>query len=285
MNRKPNTNRKHTAISDGIPSIEVQVANLAAQLEILRSQVRQAQQLASLGTAAAMMAHEVNNLLTPILAYADSALQSDDIAFAKKALTVTARNARMLISMSGRMLELGAAKPQQREKADVRQAVVDGLASMCRDLEKDGITVAMNIEEGLCALADPLQLRQILFNLFLNAQEAMSAGHSGRLVVSAGKSPNLARGAHSNGNDPTAANDLVLIEVRNTGPAIPAEMLPNIFEPFQSSKPAVRNGKVRCSGLGLALVRDLVQENNGTIEVTSNAQSGTTFRICLPGTD
>lgn len=286
MIRQPPPKQNSTkAPATSTHSVESQVARLAAQLEVLRLQVRQAQQLASLGTAAAMMAHEVNNLLTPILAYADSALQSNELAFAKKALTVTARNARMLISMSGRMLELGAAKPQHREKSDVRQAVVDGLASMCRDLEKDGISVAITIEEGLCVLADPLQLRQILFNLFLNAQEAMSAGHSGRLVVSGCKSLNQVPCAHSNGKNPSAANDLVLIEVRNTGPAIPSDLLPIIFEPFQSSKPAMKNGKVRCSGLGLALVRDLVQENDGTIEVTSNEQAGTTFRISLPGSD
>ena len=269
MIRQPPSQRKTPKESAApVLSIDDRFAVLTAQFDTLKAQVRQAQQLASLGTAAAMIAHEVNNLLTPILAYADSALQSNDLEFAKKALGVTARNARMLISMSGRMLELGAAKPQQREKTDLRQAVTEALASMCRDLEKDGISFAMKIEEGLCVLADPLQLRQILFNLFLNAREAMTAGHSGRVTVTASAG---------------SANHIV-IEIRNTGPAIPPELLPNIFEPFQSSKPALQNGKVRCSGLGLALVRDLVQENSGTIEVTSTEQTGTTFRISLPTT-
>ncbi len=267
MIRQPPSKRQPAKQSaNSSPSVEERFANLGAQFEILKAQVRQAQQLASLGTAAAMIAHEVNNLLTPILAYADSALQSNDLEFAKKALGVTARNARMLISMSGRMLELGAAKPQQREKTDIRQAVTEALASMCRDLEKDGVTFAMKIEEGYCVLADPLQLRQILFNLFLNAREAMAAGHSGRITVTA----------------TTGSENQIVIEVRNTGPAIPPELLPNIFEPFQSSKPALQNGKMRCSGLGLALVRDFVHENSGTIDVTSTEQTGTTFKISLP---
>jgi|CXWL01.1.fsa_nt_gi signal transduction histidine kinase len=284
MTRQSPSQRKAAKESASpVRSIDDRFAVLTAQFETLKAQVRQAQQLASLGTAAAMIAHEVNNLLTPILAYADSALQSNDIEFAKKALGVTARNARMLISMSGRMLELGAAKPQQREKTDLRQAVTEALASMCRDLEKDGISFAMKIEEGLCVLADPLQLRQILFNLFLNAREAMAAGHSGRMTVTA----NRQQGNRATRQDDDAypIGNCVVIEVRNTGPAIPPELLPNIFEAFQSSKPARQNGKVRCSGLGLALVRDLVHENNGTIDVTSTEQTGTTFKISLPTVD
>lgn len=265
-------------------SIDERFSALLAQFELLKTQVHQAQQLATLGTAAATFAHEVNNLLTPILSYAETAIQANDIEFSKKALTVVVRNVRMLIAMSGRMLEIGAAKPHELEKTDVRLAVTEALASMCRDLEKDGITFSMNIEEGVQVLADPLQLRQILFNLFLNAQEAMAPVHSGRLVVSTRRGPQIqANGKqHQPGSDKSANANTVIIEVRNTGPAIPAELLPTIFEPFKTSKPAQRNGQYRCGGLGLALVRNLVQDNGGTIVVTSDAEKGTSFLIALP---
>lgn len=245
--------------------------------------MNQAQQLATLGTAAATFAHEVNNLLTPILSYAETAIQANELEFSRKALTVTVRNVRMLIAMSGRMLEIGAAKPHEMERTDVRLAVTEALASMCRDLEKDGITFSLDIEEGLCVLADPLQLRQILFNLFLNAQEAMAPIHSGRLVVTTRKNSNRhAGGGQSQASSGAAASSKsVTIEVRNTGPAIPADMLPTIFEPFKSSKPVQRNGQYRCGGLGLALVRNLVTENGGTIEVSSDAEKGTSFFITL----
>lgn len=272
MIRQPPAKRKTAkTLNPHDQSLEDKVAQLAGQLEVLKAQVHQAQQLASLGTAAAMMAHEVNNLLTPILAYAESALQSNDVELAKKALTVTARNSRMLISMSGRMLELGAAKVHEREKVDVQQAVIEAQASMCRDLDKDGITFSTNIEDGLAVMADPLQLRQIFFNLFLNAQEAMAPTHSGMLTVR----------ARRDGANVTRTDGRALIEVRNTGPMIASELLPYIFEPFQSSKTGTRNGKVRCSGMGLALVRDLVRENGGTIEVSSTEQWGTAFQISL----
>jgi len=304
------------------PTIEDRFIQLSAQFDVLKAQVRQAQQLSNLGTAAAMIAHEVNNLLTPILSYADYALQCDDAQLAKKALTVTARNTRMLIAMSERVLELGAAKPQKRESVAVRQAVEDALASLCRDLSKDGISFELAIDESLTVFADPLQLRQVLFNLFLNAREAMAPNHSGRLSVSAylgrererpedqsrerkraddterrseklevrssgasfgdwpsaigiGQSPN-----HQIAKSPNLP-DIVVIDIRNTGPPIPSELLPHIFEPFQTSKPMCREGKSRCGGLGLTLVRDLIVENNGAISVASD-ETGTTFTITLP---
>lgn len=283
MIRQPIQKRKPAKERTPTSSIDERFSALLLQFELLKAQVHQAQQLATLGTAAATFAHEVNNLLTPILSYAESAIQANEVEFSKKALTVVVRNVRMLIAMSGRMLEIGAAKPHQREKTDVREAATEALASMCRDLEKDGIALSMNIEKGVIVLADPLQLRQILFNLFLNAQEAMATIHSGRLVVSARNGPKAVPVAKAVQDETEVATppNMVVIEVRNTGPAIPAELLPTIFEPFKTSKPVQRNGKYRCGGLGLALVRNLVHDNEGTIEVKSDSESGTTFIITL----
>ena len=262
----PKASPTRTRPGDGVaPPVDDQLTRLAAQLDLLKSQVRQAQQLANLGTAAAMLAHEVNNLLTPIHAYAEYALTSDDHELMRKALTVTTKNGRMLIAMSSRILELSAAKPQKTEPVALRPMVEDALAGLCRDLSKDGIDVSMNVDASLIVQADPLQLQQVFFNLFLNAREAMSASHSGRLTVSAAR------------NDRT-----VVIEVRNTGDAIPPELLPYLFEPFQTSKPVEREGRRRCGGLGLALCRDLIEENDGTIRASSTPDEYTTFTITLP---
>ena len=103
--------------------LETQVEELQSQFDVLRAQVRQAQQLSSLGTAAAIIAHEVHNLLTPILSYAKAALEAGDVELHKKALAVTVRNVQMLVTMSERVLEIGAAKPAQRESVSVLHAV------------------------------------------------------------------------------------------------------------------------------------------------------------------
>lgn len=264
LDRKPPHPTSRTPQSRG--SVDEQLSRLTAQFEALKAQVRQAQQLASLGTAAATIAHEANNLLTPILSYADYALSNDDPEIMRKALAITAKNIRILVNMSERLLELNAASPTKRESVPVRLVVNDAIASLCRDLSKDGISLRMDIDDGLTAFADGLQLQQILFNLLLNAREAMIAESSGRMTISAWR----------------VDEDRVAIRLNNTGPAIPADLLPHVFDPLATGKPAARNGRKRCGGLGLALCRDLIEENHGTISVASDASQGTTFTIVLP---
>ncbi len=263
MTRQPPTRRATSPPAD--PTVEDRLDSLTAQFDTLRAQVRQAQQLANLGTAAATLAHETNNLLTPLRAYAEYALGSGDPELMKKALTVTAKNVLILINMTSRVLEISAAKPRRRETVAVRTVVDDAVASLCRDLSKDGIDLAVEIDDSLTVLADPLQLQQVLFNLLLNAREALAAGHGGRVTIVA------ARDA-----------DRVVIAVRNSGDPIPPDLLPHLFEPFQSSKPSQREGRQRCGGLGLALCRDLIEENDGAITVQSDPGQPTTFTINLP---
>jgi C4-dicarboxylate-specific signal transduction histidine kinase len=246
-------------------SVEDRFSQLSSQFELLRAQVHQAQQLATLGTAAAMLAHEVNNLLTPIRAYVDTALNTADTGLMKKALAVTSKNVQILIRMSGRVLEISAAKARKSETVQVRRIIEDAVGSLCRDPAKDGIDLVVDVDETLTVYVDPLQLQQVLFNLMLNAREAMASQHGGRLVVHAER-----QGSRT------------IIELRNTGDPIPAELVPHLFEPFQTSKPSQREGRQRCGGLGLALCRDLIEENDGAISVISQPHQPTTFRISLP---
>ena len=251
--------------ADPVLDVQQQFARLEAQLELLKAQVRQAQQLSSLGTAAAMIAHEVNNLLTPILAYTQAALSANDTDLMKRALSVTVRQVQILIAMSDRVLKISAAKATAAQVVPIRPVVEEAVASLCRDLARDGITLSIEMDEGLSAWFDPLQLQQILFNLFLNAREAMARSHSGRLTVTAQRQ-----------------DDRIVIQIRNTGEPIPADLLPQVFDPFRSSKPIIGGATVRCSGLGLTLCRDLVEENGGSISVTSDLEAGTVFTITVP---
>lgn len=245
--------------------IEVKLSDLSKQFELLKSQVRQAQQLTGLGTAAATIAHEVNNLLTPVLAYAEYAQSSDDVALMKKAISVTAKNTRMLVRMSQRVLEISSASPACHGAVRLRRVVDDAIESLCRDLSKDGIESTIDVDGSVEVWGDHLQLQQVVFNLLLNAREAMVAQNGGRLTISARRD-----------------DDQVVLTIHNTGPAIPPEVLPNIFDLLQSTKPSKRSGQKRCGGLGLALCRDLVEENGGTIKATSDDSRGTCFALHLP---
>ena len=248
-----------------IAVVETHLSNLETQLNQLRAQVRQAQQLASLGTAAATIAHEVNNLLTPILSYAQAAIDANDPDLSRKALTVTVKNVRMLVAMADRVLHISAAKSAGCEAVSVRAVADDAAASQCRDLSKDGITLNLRIDDNLTVWADPLHLQQVLFNLLLNARQALGSSHSGRVSITGERH-----------------GDRAVIEVVDNGAGIPPEKLPHIFDPLNSSRTPDPDRKERCRGLGLALCRDLIEENHGTIDVTSEVGAGTTFHIELP---
>jgi C4-dicarboxylate-specific signal transduction histidine kinase len=246
-------------------TIEEQIEKLEERFEQLKIEVRQAQQLSAMGPAAATIAHEYNNLLAPVLAWSQAALDSDDPELTKKALRITAKHAKVLKAMSERVMEVAAAKRAEYQAVPVRQAVEDALESLCRDLKKDGIRFNNEVPDDTTAWTDPLYLHQVFFNLLLNARDAMAPQRSGRLTVRA-----------ANEGDKTR------IEVSDNGPGIEPDLLCDIFDPFKSSKPSMRNGRQRCGGLGLALCKDLIEDSNGTISVTSEPEEGTTFTIILP---
>lgn len=245
--------------------VEAHVAKLEEQLKLLKAQVRQAQQLAGLGTAAAMIAHEVSNLLAPVVGYAQYTLKNFDADLARKALERTLSNGQILIRMMERFHEVGSAKVGTAQRMNVRLVAERAVESLCRDPAKDGITLTLEIDSTLHAVADPLQIQQVLFNLLHNARVAMEKQHNGRITVTA---------RHEAGE--------VVVIVRDTGPGIDAAILPHLFDAFASTKSPLNGSRARCSGLGLALCKDLVEENRGTIAVDSGSQRGATFTIRLP---
>jgi signal transduction histidine kinase len=126
-----------------------------------------------------------------------------------------------------------------------------------------GVNLAVRIPQDLPEVyVDPGHLQQVLINLLANAIEATPAG--GRVDVT---------GAHRADDGRPG----VAIEVRDTGSGIPPEVLPKIFDPFFSTKPA-RDG----AGLGLAICRDLVRSNGSEIQVASVPGEGTVFTVWLP---
>lgn len=247
------------------PTVEARLVDVQRQLDELKAQVRQAQQLAHLGTVAATIAHEVNNLLTPIRSYAQAALASDDNSLREKALTVTVRNVEMVTAMAERILEIGAATTPEREPVSIRAIAQQAMESLCRDLSKDGIRFKADVDPSSQVVVDPLQLRQVFFNLFLNAWNVMAPARRGRITVTAAQ-----------------VGDRVEVQVADDGPGIDPSVIDDIFDPFQTSKIAGQDGKKRCAGLGLALCHDLICENNGTITVASRLGEGTTFTLNLP---
>ena len=239
-------------------------------LDDLREQLTESQRLATIGTIAAVIAHEFNNLLTPIVSYSQYALQSaestkPDAELIKKALNKAFQGSTKAGRICTSMLGLARGESSFGQ-VDVQRLVEETLLVLARDPQKDGIALRVQIQPGLCVWGDHVQLEQVLLNLLINARQAM-LGRGGSITIRAIR---------------TEAGELRL-QVVDTGPGIPEKYMSRIFEPFFTTKgTATRKGETKGTGLGLAICKEIVEHHKGRIEVASEVGKGTTFSIYLP---
>src|SRR6185503_6224648 len=141
------------------------------QLEDLREQLTESQRLATIGTIAAVIAHEFNNLLTPIVSYSQYALQSaesakPDAELIKKALNKAFQSSTKAGRICTSMLGLARGESIFGQVA-VQQLLDETLAVLARDPQKDGIALRVQVEPNLSVFGDPVQLEQVLLNLLI----------------------------------------------------------------------------------------------------------------------
>lgn len=245
------------------------LADAESQLGALKDQLTESQRLATIGTIAAVIAHEFNNLLTPIVSYSQFALQSidkgqPDMELIKKALTKSFQSSTKAGRICASMLSLARGQGTAAT-VSVQNMVDETLAVLARDPKKDGIALRVQIQPELQVAGDSVQLEQVLLNLLINARQAM-LGKGGSLTIKAAQQEDGA----------------VKIQVSDTGPGIPDKVLPRIFEPFFTTKGTAQRGEARGTGLGLAICKEIVEHHGGRIEVQSQVNAGTTFSVILP---
>jgi len=256
-----------TLAKDGY-ALQAQIDELARQFDRMQEQLRQSQKLASLGTTAAMIAHEFNNLFTPVVAYAQQALDTGDVELMKTALGKTLDRTNAMRQMADRVIGLARQPAGGVRAINVRQLAENAVGCLCRDPAKDNITVNLQIDPHLAVRANENQLLQVMFNLVVNARQAM-LGRRGRLTIDAAP----------------AGEEHVEINVRDTGCGISPENMSHIFEPFFSTKHDADKPDRRGLGLGLSISRGIIEDLGGTITVSSEVNVGTTFTITLPKGD
>jgi len=238
----------------------------------LQEQYFRAQRLESLGLLAAGIAHDMNNVLAPVLIGAPllkERANPDDAKILQTIISSVERGADLVRQILG--FTKGASSEQR--VVQLKHLVADVESLLGASLPKS-ITVTADLEANLwLAMANPSQIHQVLLNLCINARDAMpSGGHLGITVRNhwLNLKSALARRVLSPG-------PYLLIEVSDTGSGIPAGLLDKIWEPFFTTK-----GDEKGTGLGLPTVRGIIQNHHGDIEVESTKGSGTTFRILLP---
>ena len=244
-------------------------------MDQLRRQLEHSDRLAALGTMAATIAHEFNNLLTPSMSYARLALRCIERGQADAELTQKAlHKCQSAGQKAGKICDaiLGFARPAGEANAasesDVAAVVNEALTATGRALAKDDITVRQEIPAGLRVAIDPLQLEHVLVNLLLNARQAMHGRRRGTL--------SLVATVQAGAGGPWAR-----LDVSDTGCGIAAADLPHIFDSFFTTRDASAPAG-RGTGLGLSLCRQIIQRHGGQISVQSTPGRGTTFHIILP---
>jgi signal transduction histidine kinase len=236
-------------------------------------QLLESEKLEAMGRVVGGVAHDFNNLLTGILLYCDlliTGLGSDHplLAYAKEIRRAGGHSSGLIQQL------LTVARPPLEDSSLLSwNEVIAETRNLLARLIGENIELVTDLAvTGRVMRLDPARMRQILFNLLLNARDAMPQG--GRITVST-RHRAAGRGGAAPGG--TARADWVELTVADTGCGMDAETRSHLFEHFFTTKAPGRG-----NGLGLATVGRIVKEENGTIEVESELGAGTRVIVCLP---
>ena len=240
----------------------------------LEKQLRHAQKLEAVGQFAAGVAHDFNNMLTVIQGHASLQLAAENIEKGlADSLTQVSLAAERAASLTRQLLTFSRKQIVQPQVLDLN-GIVHNLHNMLHRLIGEHIDLRCEFSEGLPAIfADESNIEQVVVNLVVNARDAMP--HGGRLTVRT-EVVEIDQ-AHVSGHAHARPGRFICLSLSDTGCGMSPETLNHIFEPFFTTK-EVGQG----SGLGLATVYGIVTHQEGWIEVASQVNQGTTFRIFLP---
>jgi PAS domain S-box-containing protein len=239
----------------------------------LEQQFLRAQRLESIGTLAGGIAHDLNNVLTPIMVAVGMLSEDEPDPERRSVLSTLEASARRGADMVQQVLSFARGVEGRRVQVQIPDVVRD-VERIVNDTFLKNIAVRTDLGADLRPVSgDPIQLHQVLLNLCVNARDAMPDG--GRLTVSA---ENVTLdGAFADANIDARPGPYVLLRVSDSGAGIPPEILDRIFEPFFTTKDVSKG-----TGLGLSTSLAIVKSHGGFIRVDSAPGQGASFRIYLP---
>jgi PAS domain S-box-containing protein len=243
----------------------------------LEEQLIQAQKIESIGRLAGGVAHDINNMLMPILGYANMLSGSLHQGDPRKEETDNIiRSAERVRDIARQLLAFARKQTLAMKLLDLN-AVLSGFEKMLRRTIREDIVIETRYAPSLpLILGDAGQIEQVILNLAVNAQDAMQNG--GRLTIETGRA--RLDQAFSDSHKDAAPGDYVAITVKDTGAGMSRDVLALIFEPFFTTKERGRG-----TGLGLAMVYGIVKQHGGYVDVASAPGKGSTFAVYLPATD
>ena len=247
------------AVARHLPPI-IQRRQAAEEEQRLQEQLRHADRLATIGQLAAGVAHELNEPLGNILAFAQLAEKqpglprqaADDL----EKVVAASLHAREVVK---KLMLFARQMPPQKTLVDLNQVVEEGLGFLQTRCAKNGVVLKRRLSSHVPRItADPSQLNQVLVNLVVNAIQATPDGGTLKIVT-------------------CAAREHVMLVVEDDGIGMAPEVLEKIFIPFFTTKD-IHEG----TGLGLAVVHGIITSHGGTIRARSEPDRGTCFEIRLP---
>ncbi len=272
---------------------QLRIKRFQDRQKVLNEELRHAQaalaessKMSAVGTLAAGVAHEFNNILQIISATAELAAAREKSAVLQELLgTIEFCTARGRKIAKGLMEFAKKEGQQKRETFQVEELLRQNLDLMAKTFEDAGITVVTDLHPSPPAEGYPGQLSQVFVHLFKNAAEAMRGSAKRELFVSL--KPCGCPGPFCQ-DDPAKEKPreegCLVIVCRDTGRGISADMLPRIFEPFVTTKGVLGGGTDTTpgAGLGLSVSYGIIRRHDGSIHAESAEGKGTTFTLTLP---
>jgi len=261
---------------EGHPKSILAINTDVTERKKLEAQFMRAQRMESIGTLAGGIAHDLNNILAPIMMSIELLKETSSDPQSTKILETIEVSAKRGADIVRQVLSF--ARGIEGERIEVQpKHLLNEIQSIIKDTFPKDIRLEFLIPNDIWTiLGDPTQVHQILLNLCVNARDAMPNG--GSLSI---KAENCVIDEHYAAmNLQAKAGRYVNIDVTDTGIGIPPNLLDKIFEPFFTTK-AINKG----TGLGLSTVMAIVKSHGGIINVYSEPGKGTTFKVCLPATE
>ncbi len=244
---------------EGAPLGAILLFRDVTELRHLKEEVARSQRLASLGSLAAGMAHEIRNPLSSIKGFATYFRERyRDIPEDRDTADILIQEVDRLNRVITQLLEFARPLTLQQVPVDLAEAAERALQVISGEAREKGISLETRIPRDLPKVpADPDRLQQVFLNLYLNALAAMEPG--GVLTTAAS----------------TAPDGTVRVQITDTGAGIPEEDLSRVFDPYYTTKPSG-------TGLGLAIVHKIVEAHGGDIRLESEPGQGTTVSVRIP---
>ncbi len=243
------------------------------QKKQLEAQLLRAQRMESIGTLASGIAHDLNNVLAPIMMIAQLLETQYQDERSKKLLPILITNAKRGTNLIKQVLSFGRGLEGQYTILQVKHLISD-IQQIALQTFPKSIEIYTDVSKSLqTVFGDATQLHQVLMNLCVNARDAMPRGGTLRVCAE-----NIFIDEHQAQMHLDAkVGSYIKITVSDTGTGIPSEILDRIFEPFFTTKEIGKG-----TGLGLSTVLGIIKSHDGFVDVYSQMGQGTQFKVYLP---